>query len=81
MRVKIPISGFVMIAGRVSTCEQVTSFLQLQVSPLDPETVKNKPKKGGKKERMNEDFGLSFCHVSVLMSLNGIPVLVERILL
>lgn len=80
MRVKIPISGFVMIAGRVSTCEQVASFLQLQMSPLDPGTVKKTLEKG-KNERMNEDFSLSFCRVSGLLSLNGTPVLVERTLL
>lgn len=79
MRVKIPISGFVMIAGRVSTCEQVTSFLQLQMCPLDPGTVRKNPGKG--KKRKNEDFWLIFCHVGGLLSLNGIPVLVERILL
>lgn len=55
MRVKIPISGFVMIAGRVSTYEQVASFLQLQMIPLDPGTVK-KTQENGKKERMNEDL-------------------------
>lgn len=52
MRVKIPISGFVMIAGKVSTCEQDASFLQLQMSPLDPATAK-KPWKWEKNERMN----------------------------
>lgn len=49
MRVKIPISGFVMIAGRVSTCEQVASFLQLQMSLLDARTVKKPLEKGKRK--------------------------------
>lgn len=49
MRVKIPISGFVMIAGRVSTCEQVASFIQLQMSLLDPRTVKKPLEKGKRK--------------------------------
>lgn len=39
MRVKIPISGFVMIPGRLSTCEPTVSMSQLQLSLLDPRRV------------------------------------------
>lgn len=50
MRVKIPISGFIMIAGRVSTCECDTSFFQLHMSPLDPRVVQKAPGKLRKKD-------------------------------
>lgn len=49
MRVKIPISGLVMAAGRVSTCEQGAAFLQLQMSRSDPRTVKIPPEKAKRK--------------------------------
>lgn len=76
---KIPVSGFVTVAGRVSICEQVASFLQLQMSLLDPRTVKKKMKRG--KERMNKDSQLSFHGVGAFPTLKGIPVPVEGTLL
>lgn len=79
MRVKIPISGFVMIAGWVSTCEQGTSFFQLQMSLLHPRTVK-KEKRKMEKGRMSED-SQSFCHEGILLSLKGILMLDEGMLL
>lgn len=64
MRVKIPISGFVMIAGRVSTCEQVTSFLQLQMSLLDPRTVKKTLEKGKRKNEWRPPTTFLSCRCS-----------------
>lgn len=60
MRVKIPVSGFVMIAGRVSTCEQVAAFLQLLMCPLDPGRIK----KPWKREKNKEWVKISDCRWS-----------------
>ena len=65
MRVKIPISGFVMIAGRVSTCEQVASFLQLQMSLLVPRAVKKTLEKGKRKNEWGLPTKFLSCRCSL----------------